>query len=62
MLDSSVSIKTGYRLESRGSIPGRDKEFSLFHSFHTGSEAYLASYTMGFGCFLTVINAAGTWN
>jgi hypothetical protein len=45
--DSSVGIATDYRLDSRGSIPGRDKNFSLLHSVQTAFEALPASYPMG---------------
>jgi hypothetical protein len=37
----------GYGLDSRGSIPGRGKRFSLLHSVQTGSGAHPASYPMG---------------
>jgi hypothetical protein len=43
--DSSVSIATGYGLDSPGSIPGRGKIF-LLHSIQIGSEALPASYPM----------------
>jgi hypothetical protein len=33
--DSSVGIATEYRLEVRGSIPGKDKRFSLLYIAHT---------------------------
>jgi hypothetical protein len=36
-LDNSAGIATNYRLEGRGSIPGRGKRFPLFHSVQTGS-------------------------
>jgi hypothetical protein len=47
--DSSVSIKTGYRFGGRGSIPGKDKIFSLLHSVHTCSGVHPACYSMGIG-------------
>jgi hypothetical protein len=43
---------TGYGLDRRGSITGRDKRFSRFHSVHTGSEALPASYQISFGANL----------
>jgi hypothetical protein len=39
----------GYRFDSRGSIPGRGKIFSLLNSIHTVSGANQASYPMGIG-------------
>jgi hypothetical protein len=48
--DSSVCIATGYRLDSRGSIPGGGggaRHFFLFHSVQTGSRAHPASNPMG---------------
>jgi hypothetical protein len=44
--DSSVGIVRGYGLDGRSSIPGRGKDFPVFHSIHTGSGAHLASYPM----------------
>jgi hypothetical protein len=48
-LDSSVSHRLGYRLDNRGSIPGRGKDgfFSLRHSVQTGSGAYPANRYQG---------------
>jgi hypothetical protein len=46
LFDSSVGIASGYRLDSRGLIPGRGKRFSVFHSVQTGSGTHPASYTM----------------
>jgi hypothetical protein len=43
----SVSITTDYRMDGRGSIPGRGKRFSLLWSVQTGSGAHPASYLMG---------------
>jgi hypothetical protein len=42
--DSSVGIAMDY---GRCSIPGRGKEFSVFHSVQTGSGARPASYPTG---------------
>jgi hypothetical protein len=47
--DSSVGIVMGRMLEARGSIPGRGKTFSIFHSVQTNSEAHPASCPMGTG-------------
>jgi hypothetical protein len=47
--DSSVGIATGYGLDGRGSIPGRDYRFSLLDSVQTDSGAHPAFYPMGFG-------------
>jgi hypothetical protein len=38
---------TGYELDCRGSIPGRDKRFFLPHSVQTDSRAHLASHSVG---------------
>jgi hypothetical protein len=51
--DSSVGIVTrpwAGRSRNRGSIPGKDKRFSLLYIVHTNSGAHLASYTVGTGC------------
>jgi hypothetical protein len=51
-LDSSVGIANRLRAgrpRSQGSIPGRDKHFSLLHNVQTGSETYSAPYAMGSG-------------
>jgi hypothetical protein len=45
--NSSVGIATGYRLGSRGSIPGKSKIFFLPHSVQTGPGAHQVSYTLG---------------
>jgi hypothetical protein len=45
--DSSVGITTGYRLDGRGSIPGRGKRFSVFHRVQNGSGVHPAPYKMG---------------
>jgi hypothetical protein len=46
---SSVSIVSDYRLDDRGSIPGRGKGFSSSLFVQTSSEAHPASYPMGTG-------------
>jgi hypothetical protein len=46
-IHSSVDIATGYDLDGRCSIPGKDKRFSLLHSVQIGSGAHPASYPMG---------------
>jgi len=40
-----------YRLDDRGSIPGRDNDgiFSLRHLVHIGSGVHAVSYLMGIG-------------
>jgi hypothetical protein len=49
----SVGIAKGYELDSRGSIPSKGRDFSLFHSVQTGSGAHPASYIMDTGgCFV----------
>jgi hypothetical protein len=55
---SSVGIITGYRMDSRSSIPGRATDFSLFHSVQTGSCAHPASYSMGTACSFPGVKAA----
>jgi hypothetical protein len=49
ILDSSVGIATGYRLNGRGSVPGRTKDVSLLHSVQTRSGAHQASYPVSTG-------------
>jgi hypothetical protein len=49
--DNSIGIATGYELDGRGSISGRDKIFSVLHSVQTGSGAQPASYAIGIGGF-----------
>jgi hypothetical protein len=44
--DSSVCMMTGYGLNDRVSIPGRDKNGSPLQSFQTGSGAHPAFYSM----------------
>jgi hypothetical protein len=41
---SSVGAATDYGLDGRGSITGRDKDFSLVHSVYTGSENHSTSF------------------
>jgi hypothetical protein len=43
-LCSSVDIATGYGMDGRGSIPGRDKTFFALCSVRTGSEVNPAYY------------------
>jgi hypothetical protein len=38
-----------YRLDSRNSIPGKTRDFSLLHCFQTGSETHPDSHLMGTG-------------
>jgi hypothetical protein len=40
--DSSVGIATSYELDGRGSIPGKGKDFSLFHKVQTALEPHYA--------------------
>jgi hypothetical protein len=42
-IESSAGIATGYGMDGRGSIPGRDMDIYLLHSVKTGSGAHLAS-------------------
>jgi hypothetical protein len=49
MIHSSVGIATGYGLDSRSSISGRGKPFSILHSVKTGSAAHPILYLMGTG-------------
>jgi hypothetical protein len=46
---SSVSIVSDYRVDDRGTIPGRGKGFSSILCVQTGSEAQPASCTVGTG-------------
>jgi hypothetical protein len=46
----SVGTGTGYGLDGRGLIPGREKRFFLLHSVQNGSGAQSASYPMDTGC------------
>jgi hypothetical protein len=49
ILDGSVGIATGYRLDGQRSIPDRTNIFFLPHSVQTGSETHPASYAMDTG-------------
>jgi hypothetical protein len=51
-LDSSVSKVTGYNLEDRGSIPGRDRNSPLLLHVHIGSGTQPAFHPMGTMDFL----------
>jgi hypothetical protein len=42
-----VGITTGYRLDGRGSIPGRGKRLFLFHCVQTGSRAHPGALSSG---------------
>jgi hypothetical protein len=56
----SVGIETRLRVgrpRNRGSILGRDKRFSLPHSFQTDSGAHRTSYPVGTGRCFTVSKA-----
>jgi hypothetical protein len=44
---SSVGIAKGYGLDGRGSIPGKDKSFSLLCNVQIGFGAHPTSYPMG---------------
>jgi hypothetical protein len=44
---SSVSIVSDYRLDDRGSIPGRGKQFSSILCVQNSSETHPASYPVG---------------
>jgi hypothetical protein len=61
--DSSISKATGYRLDGRGAgirFPTGTRDFSLFHSVQTGSEAHPAFYPMGTGAGLSLgVNQQG---
>jgi hypothetical protein len=46
-LHRSVGVATGRT--SGGSIPGREKEYSLLHNVQTGSSAHQTAYPMGTG-------------
>lgn len=53
--------KPGYRLHCRGSIPDRNKRFSLLFSVQTGSGTDPASYPLGSGGSFPDGRAAGAW-
>jgi hypothetical protein len=57
--DSSVDIATGYNLDGRGSIPGRDNIFSLVHSAQNGSGAHAASYQVNTELYFPGVKVAG---
>jgi hypothetical protein len=63
--DSSVGVATRLRvrwLGNRGSIPGRDRDFSCLHNVQTGSGAHPASYSMSTRGFFPGVKATGAWN
>jgi hypothetical protein len=45
--DSSVSKVTVYVINDQDSIPGRAKDFSLFHRVQTGFKTHPVCYSMG---------------
>jgi hypothetical protein len=47
-----AGIATGYVLDGRGSILGRGKLYSVFHSVHTDSGTHPTSSSMDIGFFL----------
>jgi hypothetical protein len=47
--DSSVGIATGSRLDGRGFIHSRGRDFPLVNSIQTVSESHPASFTIGTG-------------
>jgi hypothetical protein len=51
VMNSSIGIATGYGLDDRCSIPGRDTRFSLLRSGQTGSGVNPLSYLMATGFF-----------
>jgi hypothetical protein len=56
--DSSVGIKTGYRLDSSGTgiqYPAKAMDIFLFYSVHTGSGAHPTSYPMSTGSLSSVV-------
>jgi hypothetical protein len=42
--DSSVGIATGYEMDSLGSVPAVERDFSLLHIIQTGYGAYPTFY------------------
>jgi hypothetical protein len=57
---SSVSIVSDYRLDDRGSMPGRGKGFFCSLCIQSSSEVHPASYPMSTGCpFLGVKRGRG---
>jgi hypothetical protein len=50
--NNSIGIATGYSLDGQGSIPGSNRDFSLFRRVQTDSGTHPAFYPMGTGgCF-----------
>jgi hypothetical protein len=45
--DSTVGTAIGHRLDVKGSIPSRARDYSLFHSVQIRSVAHSASYSVG---------------
>jgi hypothetical protein len=60
--DTAVGIATGYGMDGQGSIPGRDRDFSLLHGVKTGSGVHPVSYAMGTGGCFPCGKAAGAWS
>jgi hypothetical protein len=61
IITCAAGIAAGDRLHGWGSVPSRDKRFSLLHSVQTGSGAHPASYPTGTGALSPGDRAAGTW-
>jgi hypothetical protein len=59
---SSVGIATCYRLDGRGSVPGRSKRLSLLHRVQTGSGAHPTSYPMGTKGIFSGDKDVGAWS
>jgi hypothetical protein len=59
--DRSAGIAMGYRLDCRGSIPGKAWDFIL-HSIQTSCMAHPAFYPMGTRGYFHGGKAAGTWS
>jgi hypothetical protein len=52
VVDSSVGVVVGYRLDCWGLFHGRARDFSVLHSIQTGSGAHPSSYSLDTGeCF-----------
>jgi hypothetical protein len=49
----------GWITEEPGFDFRQGREFTLFHSIHTSSEAHPASYPVGTGCYFSGVKAAG---
>jgi hypothetical protein len=60
LVGTSVGLRTDYRIDGRGSIPVRDKDFSLFHCVGTGCRFHPASYSMGTEEFFNGIKRPGS--